>query len=217
MAELAKLLENIFRSVNIALVNELAILADRMGIDIWEVVDAAATKPFGFMPFEPGPGMGGHCLPVDPFYLTWKAREYDMATEFIELAGKVNQQMPYFCLEKIERALNDAGKPVKGSRILLLGVSYKAGVGDLRESPALKILELLRARGGDVAYHDPHVPELPPVRAAQRRADERVRPGRDRHGASRGRPRRGRGARARRCSTCAGSRARCVHADVHQL
>ena len=160
VAELAKLLENIFRSVNIALVNELAILADRMGIDIWEVVDAAATKPFGFMRFEPGPGMGGHCLPVDPFYLTWKAREYDMSTEFIELAGKVNQQMPYFCLEKIERALNDAGKPVNGSRILLVGVSYKPGVGDLRESPALKILELLRARGGDVAYHDPHVPEL---------------------------------------------------------
>jgi UDP-N-acetyl-D-glucosamine dehydrogenase len=160
VAELAKLLENIFRSVNIALVNELAILADRMGIDIWEVVDAAGTKPFGFMRFEPGPGMGGHCLPVDPFYLTWKAREYDMSTEFIELAGKVNKQMPYFCLEKIERALNDAGKPVKGSRILLLGVSYKAGVGDLRESPALKILELLRARGGDVSYHDPHVPEL---------------------------------------------------------
>jgi UDP-N-acetyl-D-glucosamine dehydrogenase len=161
VAELAKLLENIFRSVNIALVNELAILADRMGIDIWEVVDAAATKPFGFMRFEPGPGMGGHCLPVDPFYLTWKAREYDMVTEFIELAGKVNKHMPYFCLEKIERALNDAGKPVRGSRILMVGVSYKAGVGDLRESPALKIIELLRARGGDVSYHDPHVAELP--------------------------------------------------------
>ena len=161
VAELAKLLENIFRSVNIALVNELAILADRMGIDIWEVVDAAATKPFGFMRFEPGPGMGGHCLPVDPFYLTWKAREYDMVTEFIELAGKVNMHMPYFCLEKIERALNDAGKPVHGSRILMVGVAYKAGVGDLRESPALKIIELLRARGGDISYHDPHVPELP--------------------------------------------------------
>jgi UDP-N-acetyl-D-glucosamine dehydrogenase len=161
VAELAKLLENIFRSVNIALVNELAILADRMGIDIWEVVDAAATKPFGFMRFEPGPGMGGHCLPVDPFYLTWKAREYDMVTEFIELAGKVNMHMPYFCLEKIERALNDAGKAVHGSRILLVGVAYKAGVGDLREAPALKIIELLRARGGDVSYHDPHVPELP--------------------------------------------------------
>jgi UDP-N-acetyl-D-glucosamine dehydrogenase len=161
VAELAKLLENIFRSVNIALVNELAILADRMGIDIWEVVDAAATKPFGFMRFEPGPGMGGHCLPVDPFYLTWKAREYDMVTEFIELAGKVNKQMPYFCLEKIERALNDASKPVKGSRILIVGVAYKGGVGDLRESPALKIIELLQQREGDVVYHDPHVPELP--------------------------------------------------------
>jgi UDP-N-acetyl-D-glucosamine dehydrogenase len=160
VAELSKLLENIFRSVNIALVNELAILADRMDIDIWEVVDAASTKPFGFMRFEPGPGMGGHCLPVDPFYLTWKAREYDMSTEFIELAGKVNKHMPYFCLEKIERTLNDAGKPVKGSRILMVGVSYKAGVGDLREAPALKIIELLRARGGDVSYHDPHVPEL---------------------------------------------------------
>ena len=135
-------------------------LADRMGIDIWEVVEAASTKPYGFMPFQPGPGMGGHCLPVDPFYLTWKAREYDLSTEFIELAGKVNQQMPYFCLEKAERALNDAGKPVKGSRILVVGVSYKAGVGDMRESPALKIIRLLRERGADVSYHDPHVPEL---------------------------------------------------------
>ena len=160
VAELTKLLENIFRSVNIALVNEMAMLADRMGIDIWEVVDAAATKPYGFMRFEPGPGMGGHCLPVDPFYLTWKAREYDLSTEFIELAGKVNQQMPYFCLEKAERALNDAGKAVRGARILVVGVSYKAGVGDMRESPALKIIRLLRERGGDVSYHDPHVPEL---------------------------------------------------------
>src|SRR4051812_36115567 len=161
VAELSKLLENIFRSVNIALVNEMAMLADRMGIDIWEVVDAAATKPYGFMPFQPGPGMGGHCLPVDPFYLTWKAREYDISTEFIELAGKVNQQMPYFCLEKTERALNDVGKPVRGSRILVLGVSYKQGVGDIRESPALKIIRLLHERGADLAYHDPHVPELP--------------------------------------------------------
>jgi UDP-N-acetyl-D-glucosamine dehydrogenase len=159
-AELTKLLENIFRSVNIALVNELAILADRMGIDIWEVVDAAATKPYGFMRFDPGPGMGGHCLPVDPFYLAWKAREYDLSMEFIELAGKVNQSQPYFCVQKIERALNETAKPVKGSRILLVGVSYKAGVGDLRESPALRILELLRERGGEVSYHDPHVPEL---------------------------------------------------------
>jgi UDP-N-acetyl-D-glucosamine dehydrogenase len=160
VAELSKLLENIFRSVNIALVNEMAILADRMGIDIWEVVDAASSKPYGFMRFEPGPGMGGHCLPVDPFYLTWKAREYDISTEFIELAGKVNQQMPYFCLERAIRALNDVGKSVKGARILIVGVSYKAGVGDMRESPALKILKLLRGRGADVTYHDPHVPEL---------------------------------------------------------
>jgi UDP-N-acetyl-D-glucosamine dehydrogenase len=160
VAELSKLLENIFRSVNIALVNELAILADRMDIDIWEVIDAAATKPYGFTRFEPGPGMGGHCLPVDPFYLAWKAREYDLSTEFIELAGKVNQYMPYFCVDKIERALNDVHKPVRGSRVLLLGVSYKAGVGDIRESPALKIIQLLRKHGADVSYHDPHVPEL---------------------------------------------------------
>jgi UDP-N-acetyl-D-glucosamine dehydrogenase len=160
VAELAKLLENVFRSVNIALVNELAILADRMGIDIWEVVDAAATKPYGFMRFEPGPGMGGHCLPVDPFYLTWKAREYDIATEFIELAGKVNQQMPYFCVEKVERALNDDGRALRGSRVLVLGVAYKGGVGDIRESPALKLIDILRSRGADVGYHDPYVPEL---------------------------------------------------------
>jgi UDP-N-acetyl-D-glucosamine dehydrogenase len=159
-AELSKLLENIFRSVNIALVNEMAMLADRMGIDIWEVVDAAATKPYGFMKFQPGPGMGGHCLPVDPFYLSWKAREYDFQTEFIELAGKVNQDMPYHCFERVERVLNDAGKPVKGSRVALLGVSYKAGIGDIRESPALKLLELLDSRGAALSYHDPHVPEL---------------------------------------------------------
>jgi UDP-N-acetyl-D-glucosamine dehydrogenase len=160
VAELSKLLENIFRSVNIALVNELAILADRMGIDIWEVVDAAATKPYGFMRFDPGPGMGGHCLPVDPFYLAWKAREYGLSTEFIELAGKINQTMPYYCMEKIERALNDAAKPVHGSRVLLLGVAYKGGIGDIRESPALRIVDLLRQRGADISYHDPHVPEL---------------------------------------------------------
>jgi UDP-N-acetyl-D-glucosamine dehydrogenase len=160
-AEMSKLLENIFRSVNIALVNELAMLADRMDIDIWEVVDAAATKPFGFMRFDPGPGMGGHCLPVDPFYLTWKAREYDVATEFIELAGKVNQTMPYFCLEKIERALNDDARAVRGAKVLVLGVAYKGGVGDTRESPALKIVDGLRERGAEVAYHDPYVPVLP--------------------------------------------------------
>jgi UDP-N-acetyl-D-glucosamine dehydrogenase len=160
-AEMTKLLENIFRSVNIALVNELAILSDRMGIDIWEVVDAAATKPYGFMRFEPGPGMGGHCLPVDPFYLTWRAREFHMSTEFIELAGKINQQMPYHCVERIERALNDATKPVKASTITVLGVSYKAAVGDTRESPALRIMEVLAQRGADLRYHDPHVPSLP--------------------------------------------------------
>jgi UDP-N-acetyl-D-glucosamine dehydrogenase len=172
VAELSKLLENIFRSVNIALVNELAMVADRMGIDIWEVVDAASTKPFGFMRFEPGPGMGGHCLPVDPFYLTWKAREFDISTEFIELAGKVNQNMPYFCLEKIERALNDVGKAVRGAQVLVVGASYKAGVGDLREAPALKIIELLQSRGAAVAYHDPHVPELPEQRLRSRPLNE---------------------------------------------
>jgi UDP-N-acetyl-D-glucosamine dehydrogenase len=163
-AEMAKLLENIFRSVNIALVNELAVLCDRMGIDVWEVIDAAATKPFGFMRFDPGPGMGGHCLPVDPFYLAWRAREFDFYTEFIELAGKINQSMPYFCVDKIERTLNDHGKPVHGSRILLLGVAYKPGVGDLRESPALKILKLLHERGAELRYHDPHVPTLSEAR-----------------------------------------------------
>jgi UDP-N-acetyl-D-glucosamine dehydrogenase len=160
-AEMSKLLENIFRSVNIALVNELAILSDRMGIDIWEVIDAAATKPYGFMRFEPGPGMGGHCLPVDPFYLTWRAREFHMSTEFIELAGKINQQMPYHCVERIERALNDAEKPVKGSRIAILGVSYKGGVGDIRESPALRIMHVLGERGAILSYHDRFVPTLP--------------------------------------------------------
>ena len=160
-AEMTKLLENIFRSVNIALVNELAILSDRMGIDIWEVVDAAATKPYGFMRFEPGPGMGGHCLPVDPFYLTWRAREFHMSTEFIELAGKINQQMPYHCVERIELALNEVAKPIKGSRITLLGVSYKGGTGDIRESPALRILQELRERGAILSYHDPFVPTLP--------------------------------------------------------
>jgi UDP-N-acetyl-D-glucosamine dehydrogenase len=160
VAEMAKLLENIFRSVNIALVNELARLAERMQIDIHEVIDAAATKPFGFMRFDPGPGMGGHCLPVDPFYLSWKARELDFATEFIELAGKVNQTQPYFCVEQAERALNAQGKAVKGSKIAVLGVAYKPGVGDIRESPALKIIDRLQALGAEVAYHDPYVPEL---------------------------------------------------------
>jgi UDP-N-acetyl-D-glucosamine dehydrogenase len=160
-AELAKLLENIFRSVNIALVNELSQLCDRLGIDVWEVIDAASTKPFGFMRFDPGPGMGGHCLPVDPFYLAFKAREHGFYPEFIELAGKVNQAQPGFCVERIERALNGAGKPVKDSKILILGASYKAGVGDTRESPALKIIGLLQDLGGKVSYHDPYVAALP--------------------------------------------------------
>jgi len=160
VAELSKLLENIFRSVNIALVNELAILAHRMDIDIWEVVDAAATKPFGFMRFDPGPGMGGHCLPVDPFYLSWKAREYDFALEFIELAGKLNQRMPYVCVQRVIEALNAVDKSVHGSDVLLLGVSYKPGVSDTRESPALKIAGLLLEQGAELSYHDPHVPAL---------------------------------------------------------
>jgi UDP-N-acetyl-D-glucosamine dehydrogenase len=159
-AELTKLLENVFRSVNIALVNELAILCDRMGIDIWEVVEAAATKPYGFMSFKPGPGMGGHCLPVDPFYLSWRAREFDMQTEFIELAGEVNQRMPYFCVERIARALNDHSKPVRGSRVAIMGVAYKAGSGDMRESPAVKIMRLLLEQGAEIVYHDDYVHEL---------------------------------------------------------
>ncbi len=160
-AELTKLLENVFRSVNIALVNELAQLCERMEIDVWEVIDAASTKPYGFMRFEPGPGMGGHCLPVDPFYLAFKAREHDFTTEFVELAGRINQNQPQFCARRMAEALNDAGKPMKGSRVLLLGVAYKAGVGDLRESPALKILRLAREAGSEVSYHDSHVPGLP--------------------------------------------------------
>jgi UDP-N-acetyl-D-glucosamine dehydrogenase len=136
-------------------------LTDRMGIDIWEVLDAAATKPYGFTRFDPGPGMGGHCLPVDPFYLSWRAREFDLTTEFIELAGKVNQSMPYHCVSKVERALNQAGKPVKDSRVAIFGVSYKPGIGDVRGSPAFKIMALLGALGADLVYHDPHVPALP--------------------------------------------------------
>ncbi len=161
VAELTKLLENIFRSVNIALVNELAMLCDRMDIDVWDVIDAAASKPFGFMPFRPGPGLGGHCIPIDPFYLTWKAREFDLHTEFIELAGKVNSQMPQFCVTKVGRALNSRRKALNGSRVLVMGISYKADVNDTRESPSLRIIELLQADGAHVEYHDPHVPELP--------------------------------------------------------
>jgi UDP-N-acetyl-D-glucosamine dehydrogenase len=160
-AEMSKLLENIFRGVNIALVNELAILCDRMDVDIWEVIEAASTKPFGFMPFYPGPGLGGHCIPVDPFYLSWRARAYDMNAEFIELAGRVNVSMPYHAFGRIASALNGDEKAVKGSRVLLLGASYKPDVGDLRESPSLKILQLLEGSGAEVVYHDPYVPELP--------------------------------------------------------
>ena len=160
-AELTKLLENIFRSVNIALVNELAILCDRMNIDIWEVVDAASTKPFGFMRFSPGPGLGGHCIPIDPFYLTWKAREFGFYTEFIELAGKVNEEMPYFCRSLVSQALNHSKeRSLKGSKVLVLGVAYKPNIGDMRESPALKLISLLQNAGAEVSYHDPHVPQF---------------------------------------------------------
>jgi len=160
-AELTKLLENIFRSVNIALVNELAMLCDRMNIDIWEVVGAAGTKPFGFMAFNPGPGLGGHCIPIDPFYLTWKAREFGFYTEFIELAGKVNEEMPYFCRSLVSQALNHSKEmSLKGSKVLVLGVAYKPDIGDMRESPALKLISLLDNAGANVSYHDPHVPKF---------------------------------------------------------
>jgi UDP-N-acetyl-D-glucosamine dehydrogenase len=165
-AELTKLLENIFRSVNIALVNELAQLCDRMDIDVWEVVGAAATKPFGFMPFQPGPGLGGHCIPLDPYYLAWKAREYDFATRFIELAGEVNNNMPYFCRSVISQAMNHGlQKSLSGSRILILGVAYKSDIADTRETPAEKLVSLLRNAGADVSYHDPHVPEFDGMRS----------------------------------------------------
>jgi UDP-N-acetyl-D-glucosamine dehydrogenase len=165
-AEMTKLLENIFRAVNIALVNELAQLCERMDLDVWEVIEAAETKPFGFMSFKPGPGLGGHCIPIDPFYLTWKAREYDFYTEFIDLAGKVNANMPYFCRSLISQALNHgAQKSLKGSRILILGVAYKADIDDVRESPAEKIVGLLQKAGADVAYHDPHVAEFDGLRS----------------------------------------------------
>jgi UDP-N-acetyl-D-glucosamine dehydrogenase len=167
-AEMTKLLENIFRAVNIALVNELAQLCERMDLDVWEVVEAAETKPFGFMSFKPGPGLGGHCIPIDPFYLTWKAREYDFYTEFIDLAGKVNANMPYFCRSLISQALNHgAQKSLKGSRILVLGVAYKADIDDVRESPAEKIVGLLQKAGADVAYHDPHVDEFDGMRSVE--------------------------------------------------
>ncbi len=164
VAELTKLLENIYRGVNIALVNELKMLTDRMGIDIWEVIEAASTKPFGFSPFYPGPGMGGHCIPIDPFYLSWKAKEYDFTTRFIELAGEINTSMPYYVVSRIADALNERGKSLKGSKILILGVAYKKDVDDARESPALAIMDLLQKKGASLLYHDPFIPVLPPFR-----------------------------------------------------
>jgi UDP-N-acetyl-D-glucosamine dehydrogenase len=164
IAEAAKLLENIFRSVNIALVNELKLVYGAMGIDIWEVIEAAKTKPFGFMPFYPGPGLGGHCIPIDPFYLTWKAREFERSTRFIELAGEINTAMPAHVVERVGEALNSARKPLKGSRILVLGLAYKPDVDDERESPSYRIMELLSQRGAEVAYYDPHVPVIRPTR-----------------------------------------------------
>jgi len=160
VAEAAKLLENIYRSVNIALVNELKMLFDRMGINVWEVIDAAATKPFGFTPFYPGPGLGGHCIPIDPFYLTWRARQYELATRFIELAGEINQAMPGFVVEKIADALNGRGRSLNGARIRILGVAYKKDLDDDRESPAFKLMELLGRKQADIVYHDPYVPVL---------------------------------------------------------
>ncbi len=163
-AEATKLLENIFRSVNIALVNEMKMILDRMGIDVWEVIEAASTKPFGFMPFYPGPGLGGHCIPIDPFYLTWKAREYEMNTRFIELAGEVNTFMPYYVVNKVADALNDRAKSIKGSKILILGAAYKKDVDDPRESPTFKLIEILESKGAEVDYNDPLIPVLPKMR-----------------------------------------------------
>jgi UDP-N-acetyl-D-glucosamine dehydrogenase len=159
-AEMSKLLENIYRAVNIALINELKVLCLRMGLDIFEIIEASRTKPFGFQAFYPGPGLGGHCIPIDPFYLTWKARQYDLSTRFIELAGEVNTTMPYFVVQRVAEALNEQGQALKGARLLILGAAYKKDVDDPRESPALKIISLLRSKGAEVAYHDPHIPHL---------------------------------------------------------
>jgi len=166
-AEATKLLENIFRSVNIALVNEMKIILDRMGIDVWEVIEAASTKPFGYMPFYPGPGLGGHCIPIDPFYLTWKAKEYDMPTRFIELAGEINTHMPYWVIRKIMEALNSVKKSLNGAKLLILGAAYKKDVDDMRESPTLKLIEILEEKGAQVSYNDPHIPVMPSVRKYQ--------------------------------------------------
>ncbi len=164
-AELVKLLENIYRCVNIALVNELKLLGDRMDIDVWEVIDAASTKPFGFTPFYPGPGLGGHCIPIDPFYLSWKAKEYDFSTRFIQLAGEVNTSIPHYVVERIGKALNDRSRSIRGSKILILGVAYKKDVDDVRESPALEIMEILQAKGALLSYSDPYIPRLHKMRA----------------------------------------------------
>jgi UDP-N-acetyl-D-glucosamine dehydrogenase len=164
VAEAAKLLENIFRSVNIALVNELKLVYGSMGIDIWEVIEAAKTKPFGFMAFYPGPGLGGHCIPIDPFYLTWKAREFERSTRFIELAGEINTSMPIHVVERVAEALNSTRKALNGSRVLVVGLAYKPNVDDERESPSYRIMELLKDRGADVSYYDPHVPVIRPTR-----------------------------------------------------
>ena len=158
VAEASKILENVYRAVNIAMVNELKMLFDRMGLDIWEVIDAAKTKPFGFQAFYPGPGLGGHCIPIDPFYLAWKARQYDLPTRFIELAGEINTTMPYYVLSGVAHALNTRGKAMKGSKILVLGLAYKKDVDDVRESPSITIIELLRQQGAKVDYNDPHIP-----------------------------------------------------------
>ena len=165
VAEMTKLLENIHRSVNIGLVNEMKILADKMDIDIFEVIDAAATKPFGFVPYYPGPGIGGHCIPIDPFYLTWKAREFGMHTRFIELAGEINSRMPHWVVGKVADALNKNERPIKNSKILVLGIAYKRDVDDMRESPSLEVMELLQDKGANIAYSDPHVPFFPAMRA----------------------------------------------------
>ena len=164
VAEMTKLLENIHRAVNIGLVNEMKIVADRMGIDIFEVIDAAATKPFGFTAYYPGPGLGGHCIPIDPFYLTWKAREYGLHTRFIELAGEINRAMPEYVFSKLVKALNDRRKALNGARIMVLGIAYKKNVDDMRESPSVEIMELIRSAGGQVSYSDPHVPIFPRMR-----------------------------------------------------
>ncbi|MDD3559844.1 MAG: nucleotide sugar dehydrogenase [Melioribacteraceae bacterium] len=164
VAEATKLLENIFRSINIALVNELKMVFERMDIDVWEVIEAAKTKPFGFTPFYPGPGLGGHCIPIDPFYLTWKAREFELNTKFIELAGEINTYQPYYVVERAAEALNQFEKSLKGSKILILGAAYKKDIDDMRESPSLKLIEIFRTKGGQVDYNDPYVPKLPPTR-----------------------------------------------------